>query len=178
MTRHALPLRSSSTTTDDIQRVLGKLEASGRDIPIVRLVANWEPGFRSFIQMADALMTKGSLPAEMRELCVLHIAARRGLSYEWSEHVPMSAAAGVTDEQRDALQANRTDDEELFTFHQRLGLNVISQILNSGTIEPDTWDETVDNLGVDQALELVFVYAWWGGFAAVATQVLLPLSDS
>jgi alkylhydroperoxidase family enzyme len=175
--RHSLPLRSSSSTSGDVQGILEKLEAAHRDIPIVRLVANWAPGFRPFIQMADALLTKGVLPPVTRELCVLHIAARRGLDYEWKEHVAISNAAGVSDRQRELLLDNWIDDGEVFSDGQRLALHVITEILEDGTINAETWDQAVDELGIDEAIELVFVYAWWGGFAAVATEVLLPLSN-
>jgi 4-carboxymuconolactone decarboxylase len=171
-----IPLQTSTSTTGDVQNILGKLEGSGRDITIVRLMANWESGFRPFVKMADALLTKGTLAPVMREMCVLHIANQRGFEYEWTEHIPMSAAAGVTEAQRAALRQGDTSDDELFTGDQRVAIAFISELIATGVATPATWDFTVTRLGFNEALELIFVYAWCG-FAAVATQVLVPLAD-
>src|ERR1700722_5624405 len=118
-TEYPIPLQTSATTSGDVQNILSKLETSGRDITIVRLMANWEPGFRPFVKMADALLTKGVLDPVTRELCVLHIASQRDFEYEWNEHVPMSAAAGVTDEQREAVRGGDVSDATLFTDEHR-----------------------------------------------------------
>jgi alkylhydroperoxidase family enzyme len=172
-----LPWRSAATTDGDVRRVLGKLEASGKDIPIVRLVANWEQGFRPFVLMADALLSRGRLTPATREVAVLRIAATLDLPYEWNEHVPMSERAGVTDDQRAALARKLPPSEELFDEEQRLALEVVDAVLEEGPPPAALWAEACERLGEQAALELVFGVAWWGGFVPVVTRSLMPLAE-
>jgi alkylhydroperoxidase family enzyme len=177
MTHVPLPWRSSATTDGDVQRVLGKLEASGKDIPIVRLVANWEQGFRPFVLMADALLARGRLAPATREVVVLRIAATLGLQYEWDEHVPMSERAGVTIDQREAMHRKLPPSEDVFDDEQRLALKVVDVVLAQGPPSADLWGEACAHLGEQAALELVFAVAWWGGFVPVVTRSLMPLAE-
>ena len=173
-----LAFRSSADTTGDVQRVLSKLEESGRDLPITRLVANWQTGFRPFILMADALLVKGVLPPITREMVVLHIAAVQGLEYEWHEHERMAIGAGVDAEQIAALSTPELPTGDHFDASQLAALTLVDQVLRAHQPEPGTWDEVCGLLGQDAALELVFAVAWWGGFVPVAVRGLFPLTDA
>src|SRR3984957_21092134 len=93
------PLRSEDAD-GEVERVLSKLEASGNDLKILRVLANAENVFRPFVLLSNALMNKSSLSAADREVVILHLAAQRDVPYEWKEHVPMSDAVGITEDQR------------------------------------------------------------------------------
>lgn len=177
MTRHPLMWQSSQTTEGERHRVLSKLEASGKDIAIVRLVANWESGFRPFILMADALLTKGEMSPKTREVAVLRMAATLGLEYEWEEHVPISERVGVTAEQRQALKRGGEFSSELFDRDQRIAIEVVDAVLEGGELEPAKWDALCDTIGEQAALELVFGIAWWAGYIPIVSRVLFPLTE-
>jgi alkylhydroperoxidase family enzyme len=173
---HRISLQSSQTTTGDVQRVLAKLEATQRDLPIIQLVANWAPGFRPFVLMADALLSKGSLRATLREIAILHIAAVRQLDYEWQEHAPMAARAGVSPEQIEALRDGSPPDGELFDDDEIVAATAVHELLEHDEFAPETWERLCDRFGQDAALEFVFIVAWWGGFVPVAVKALFPLT--
>lgn len=175
MAAHRLSPRSSETTAGDVQRVLAKLEAGGRDLPIIKAVANWTAGFRPFVLMADALLAKGSLPPVMRELAVLHIAAAQGVEYEWQEHAPMAARAGVSEEQLAALRDGGLPEDGPFDDDERLALTAAHQLLHDGEFATGTWERLCERFGQDAAMELIFVLAWWGGFVPVTVKALFPL---
>jgi hypothetical protein len=175
--QHPIRLRSSGTTEGDTARVLGKLERSGKDIPIIRVVANWQEGFRPFVLMADALLAKGVLAPTMREFVVLHIAACQSLDYEWDEHVVISATVGVTDQQRAALRGGAVpsvgDD---FTVEDVAAITFAHQLLGGAPIAPDVWDSACAAIGEDAAREVVFAVAWWGGYVPVIARSLVALA--
>ncbi|HVW43955.1 MAG TPA: carboxymuconolactone decarboxylase family protein [Amycolatopsis sp.] len=175
MAPHRLSPRSSKTTTGDVQRVLAKLEASGRDLPIIKAVANWSAGFRPFVLMADALLANGSLPPVVREIAVLHIAAAQGLEYEWQEHAPMAERAGVSPAQLEALRDGGLPRGGPFDEDQLLALTAVHQLLDHGEFTGETWERLCERFGEDAALELIFVMAWWGGFVPVTVKALFPL---
>jgi alkylhydroperoxidase/carboxymuconolactone decarboxylase family protein YurZ len=175
--QHPIRLRSSGTTEGDTARVLGKLERSGKDIPIIRVVANWPEGFRPFVLMADALLTKGVLSPKMREFVVLHIAARQNLDYEWDEHAVISATAGVTDQQRTALRGGGVPPLGAdFTVEDVAAIAFADQLLRGEPLSPDDWDAACAAIGEDAAREVVFAVAWWGGYVPVIARSLVALA--
>jgi alkylhydroperoxidase family enzyme len=171
---------SSGETEGTVNRVLTKLEESGRNLDIIAVMANWAPGFRSFVTMSDALLFRGVLAPVDREVAVLLTAHLHQLAYEWKEHLPMAREAGVTDAQVSAIAEDRwrTDPDGLFTVNQRIIIEVIETLVTSRRLTPELWSRACDQLGGDAALELLMAYAWWGGFVRVVIESVLPLSDT
>jgi len=182
MNQNRIRQRSSRDTEGDAQRILGKLEATGRDLRIVRLVANWSAGLRPFVLSSDALLFRGALDPHVREIIVLYIAARLGNDYEWDEHVPMSERAGVTDAERAALRAAvEGSDEPILrtTFDPVIvdALELATSLLSDSTVDLDAWDRACESLGRESALEILFVVAWWGAYVPLIANTLLSLEQ-
>jgi 4-carboxymuconolactone decarboxylase len=167
-----LPLRSSADSEGEAKEILGRLEADGRDLRIVRLISNWPALVRPFVLMARTLLVNGSLPPEVREVVVLYIAKRRASAYEWAEHVPMAEAAGVSSGQRDAISALRIDDEDLFSDEQRAALALVREYLDTGAVSEGSWHRVVDLWDDARALELLTCIAWWGGFVSTLIEAI------
>jgi 4-carboxymuconolactone decarboxylase len=174
-----LRLRSSANTSGEVQRVLSKLEASGLDLDIVALMANWQPGFRSFILMADSLLNRGVLAPELRELAVLHIAKSLELTYEWHEHVPIARRAGVTDVQIQAIDEGRwrSGGVTCFSSEGLMVLRCADELATTGRLSASLWERACATLGQAATLEVVIGFAWWGGFVRVVIESLMPLAD-
>jgi 4-carboxymuconolactone decarboxylase len=160
--RQTVRLRSSRDTSGEVQRVLGKLEALGTDLTIVRLLANSPTSFRPFVLLSDSLLTRSTLPAEVREIVILHIAARRNVSYEWWEHERMSANAGITGAQVSAVRAGDRDSHA-FTYGHQLGMSIADELLAGNGLSRERWDEAMACWGLEGAIDLVISIAWWGG---------------
>jgi 4-carboxymuconolactone decarboxylase len=171
---------SSEETDGTVHRVLSKLEESGRNLDIIAVMANWAPGFRSFVMMSDALLFKGVLAPVDREVAVLLTAHLHQLGYEWKEHLPMAREAGVSDDQVRAIAEDRwrSDPDAVFTVEQRLIIEVIATLVADRRLSTALWSRACDRLGPEAALELVMAYAWWGGFVRVVIESVLPLSDT
>jgi alkylhydroperoxidase family enzyme len=156
-----LALRSGADTSGEVSRVLSKLEATGQNLTILRLLANAPVTFRPFVLLSSALLYNAVLPADVREVVILELAVRRQSSYEWTEHVPMARRAGVTNEQIDALKT--TDDRGApFSEEQQLALRFLSE-LERGSVQGGTWKAAVASWGEQGAIELVLTLGWWGG---------------
>ena len=171
---------SSEDVEGTVNRVLVKLEESGRNLDIIAVMANWSSGFRSFVTMSDALLFRGVLAPVDREVAVLLTAHLHELAYEWKEHLPMAREAGVTDQQVTAIAVDRWrgDPDSIFTPNQRLIMEVIDTLVTNRRLAPELWGRTCDRLGAEVALELLMAYAWWGGFVRVVIESVLPLSDT
>jgi 4-carboxymuconolactone decarboxylase len=178
--RNIIRRLSSDDTEGSVNRVLSKLEESGRNLDIIAVMANWSAGFRPFVMMSDALLFRGVLAPVDREVAVLLTAHLNRLAYEWKEHLPMAHDAGVTDDQIAAIAEDRwpTDPDAVFTVNQRTIISVVEKLATVGRLEPQLWTQACDVLGDDAALELLLAYAWWGGFVRVVIESVLPLSDT
>jgi 4-carboxymuconolactone decarboxylase len=180
LTPNVIRRRSSEETEGTVNRVLSKLEESGRDLDIVAVMANWAPGFRSFVTMSDALLFKGVLAPVDREVAVLLTAHLHQLAYEWNEHLAMARHAGVSDDQITAIAEDRwrSDSDSVFTLEQRMIIEVIATLVTDRRLSTDLWNRACDRLGAEAALELLMAYSWWGGFVRVVIESVLPLSDT
>jgi 4-carboxymuconolactone decarboxylase len=54
--------------------------------------------------MLGAVRGASTLPADIRELVILRVAARNGADYEWAAHEPVARQAGLGDEQIAAIR--------------------------------------------------------------------------
>ncbi|HEY1831838.1 MAG TPA: carboxymuconolactone decarboxylase family protein [Acidimicrobiales bacterium] len=168
--------RTAADTKGDVSRVLGKLEATGQDLTILRLLAN-DPGtFRPFVMMANSLVYGATLPADVRETVVLWLARRRRNTYEWAEHVPMSKRAGLTEEQIEAL---RNGDLSRADADQSFGVQAVDELLADRSLSPSTWEDMISRWGVEGAMDLVLTAGWWGGLVPTVLEALgLEVPDS
>src|SRR3984957_1491730 len=164
------PLRSEDAD-GEVARVLSKLEASGNNLKILRILANGENVFRPFVLLSNALMNKSSLSAADREVVILHLAARRDVPYEWKEHIPMSDAAGITEEQRKLILSGTIGAEE-FTASQLLAVRAADEIISGRSLSESTWAQACAAWGRDGALDLVVAVAWWGAFVPTIIEAI------
>lgn len=166
-----LPRRSSQDTTGDVQRVLAKLEGRGRDLTILRILANAPHLFRPFVLLSDALLVRAQLPDDVREAVVLALAARAGTEYEWEEHVPMARRAGLTEAQVDAI-ADDPGGPSGLTVDQTFAVEVAHGLCAGRGIASDDWDRAGELWGVEGALDLVATVGFWGGFVPIMIEAL------
>lgn len=164
----SLARRTSRDTEGDVARVLGKLEASGRDLTILRVMANSAGTFRAFVLLADALMNRSVLPPVVRESVILWIAARAGNAYETAEHVPIARENGLSDEDVAALCEGRVPSHG----DARLAITVVEEHLARGQLSQATWDQAAAAWGVDGALDLLLTVGWWGGIVQTITTAI------
>lgn len=172
---HAAPSeirpRTAADTDGDVARVLGKLEARGSALAVARYVANSSAAFRPFILFSDALLSRAQLPADVREVVVLHLAVKRDNRYEWFEHEKMSQAAGITEEQRSAIRIGAYEGG-LFSHGQRLAVGVADELIDRRQLSAGRWREAIDAWGPEGAMDLVLSIGWWGGLVPVLLEAL------
>ena len=164
-----LELRTSQNTEGDVSRILAKLEATGQSFTVARIVANSPALFRGFIYLSDAILTRSRLPADLRELCILRLAALREAPYEWAEHVAISERAGVTDAQREAVATGRLGG---FDSDRRAALALVEKLAHGVDWSAEDWREARERFGDDGAVELVLLAGFYGGLVPMLTRAL------
>jgi len=167
-----IPLRTAADTTGDVQRILGKLEERGKNLKIHRILANSSATFRPFILLLSSLLFDAALPAQEREIVILHLAARRGVTYEWEEHVPVSEDVGISEELRNALSDGTLDHVDIFSERQRLALEVADVIIRERVLPKELWMKATQAWGQEGALDLILTVAFWGGYVPTIIEAI------
>jgi alkylhydroperoxidase family enzyme len=168
---YRLPRRSSRDTEDRVQGILAKFEATSNDLTIMRMLANAPTAFRPFVLLSDALISHGTVPADVRETAILQCAVLTGSAYEWEQHVPLAAASGIS---ADAIRAIRTGniDQAPLTPEQQLAAQIADHLVRDGQLPDEPWREAVLVWGNRGAAELLLIVAIWGGLIPIVLRGL------
>lgn len=165
----------SSDQADGRNReILNSLETRGEANDLLRILAHSPNGLLPVVTMSNALIYKSSLPANIRELIILYVAARSRTKYIWDEHLAMSIDAGVSHQQRNQLweQSFRFDSED-FLASQLLALTICTQLLDETTsLSREAWTSACETWGIAGTLDIILTTAYWGGFLPVVTRAL------
>jgi 4-carboxymuconolactone decarboxylase len=70
-----------------------------------RMLLHSPPVADGWNALLGAIRERTALPAALRELVILRVAALNGAEYEWEAHEPVARAAGVEDAQLAAVRA-------------------------------------------------------------------------
>lgn len=108
-------------------------------------------------RLADLLLSilsQQQLDPRLRELAILRVASLRRAAYEWDQHVGISRAAGVTDAQREAVEAGRLD-ADCFDALERLVLEATTELAETSTLSRATFDRLTAQLPPRETIELL-----------------------
>jgi 4-carboxymuconolactone decarboxylase len=108
--------------------------------------------FRWWLPFAGMLLLRSELPRADVELVVLRTACNCRSWYEWAQHVPLAARAGL---ERAAIEAVPTwADHDLWTARQCLLLLATDELHARRMITDSTWAMLAAQLGDHELIEL------------------------
>jgi len=88
----------------EFQERFQKMEEGGhRVLNLFKVMAHSPQVGRRFLGLGNAILLKGVVPPNLRELVILRVGQINEANYEWTQHVPIALGAGVRQEQIDAL---------------------------------------------------------------------------
>ncbi|WP_118915653.1 carboxymuconolactone decarboxylase family protein [Mycobacterium shigaense] len=106
---------------------------------------------KAFLRFNVHLLMSSTLPPRIRELAILRVAHRRESAYEWSHHVRMAKAEGITDEQIAALQRGEALDE-----FDRAVITAVDELDEKSQLSDQTWSALGERLSDQQRMDFVF----------------------
>lgn len=118
-------------------------EAMGPDFQmpdLYRVLGHAPDMFEAWLNFAWPLRQKAKTPRKLRELIILRGAQISGATYEWAHHLRMALAAGVSDQQIDAL--GTWPEAPHFDAQERAVLQLAEEI----TRGPGASAQTIDQL--------------------------------
>jgi 4-carboxymuconolactone decarboxylase len=121
-----IPYANIEQLPSDVKATFERLPAR---LNIMKMLANAETCFAPFLQFGTALLSKQQLDPALREIVILQVAHIEGGEYEWVQHVPIGIAVGVTQQQIDAIKANRFD-AECFSDRDLATMKLAKEVVN------------------------------------------------
>lgn len=160
-----------SKTADVLGRVL---QAGGEPLRLFGVLAQRPGILRRYSAMGAELLFGGVLPARLRELAILRVAARLGCDYEYGHHRPMAeaAGAGAADVAAAAALGEPPGDEV-----ERAALALVDRLCATGQVDDAVWAEAARHLEDDALVELVVLTGFYAMTAMVNNAVRMALEE-
>ena len=128
---------------------------------------------KAFLRFNVHLLTSSTLPPRIRELAILRVAHRRGCAYEWSHHVAMAKAEGLTDDEIAAVQQGRPADE-----FDRVVIAGVDELEEKSQLSDTTWAALGARLDDRQRMDFVFTVGCYALLAMAFNTFGVQLEDA
>jgi 4-carboxymuconolactone decarboxylase len=124
--------------------------------------------------LGAAVRYGSTLEPRLLELAIITVAAHWRAEYEWWAHARLARAAGVTDA---VVEAIGCGDQPVFEREdERAVQHFAAELVKTGRVGPEPYDQAVARLGEAGAVELVALCGYYTlvSFALNAFDVALP----
>lgn len=111
---------------------------------------------QAFLRFNVHLLTSSTLSPRIRELAILRVAHRRQCAYEWSHHVPMAKAEGITDDEIGAVQRFSGADAGDFDAFESAVITGVDELDEKSELSDQTWAALGERLDDQQRMDYVF----------------------
>lgn len=143
------------------ERVRQKFESLPTKMNFFRMLG-YSPGtFVEIIDLTNAIFKNLTLSDYHKELLVLLVAAQTGSAYEWEQHVSISQAAGVREDQFIAIAEQRFDDGEAFVERERVLLHFGKTILEQGKASGVVFKHTLEHFSIEELADAMIVIGFY-----------------
>jgi 4-carboxymuconolactone decarboxylase len=127
-----------------------RLNAEGAGNALATLIRHPDLA-RAFLGFNGYLLSRSTLPARLRELAILRVAARRGCAYEWTHHVTMAAETGLSEAEIEEAGQGRAADEL-----DGAVLTAVDELDRDSAVSDPTWATLARHLDERQRMDLIF----------------------
>jgi alkylhydroperoxidase family enzyme len=99
-----ISLVDNESAAPEFQDTFRQMEKKGRRVlNLFRIMAHCPKIGSHFLQLGTAILLKGVVTPNLRELAILRVGQLNKATYEWTQHVPIALRVGVRQTQIDAL---------------------------------------------------------------------------
>lgn len=152
-----LPYVDPDSAPDTVRETLSRLPVPLR---VFRMMAHAETNFRSLVRFGADILGKQQLSARLRELAILRVATVSAARYEWVQHVPIAKAAGVSDQQIDALERGATT-ASCFNAREQLVLRFTDELIRDVRVADATFAAVQAEFPPREIVELILAVGFY-----------------
>jgi alkylhydroperoxidase family enzyme len=168
-----LPYVDENKVSDKTREILGN---TPRKLNVALMIANAsDPVFQNFSRLGNSLMTRGKLDKKLREIAILRNARVCNSLYEYTQHVPIAKAAGLSGEQIAGI--DNWESAQCFNQVERLVLRLTDEVARSVKGTRETLEALKQHLGPGEIVELIMAIGFWGMVARVLETTEIELED-
>ncbi len=156
--RHAtarLAPMSDTALTPEHRELLTKARGHLPSVNVLDTVIRHPDLMRRWLPFFNHVLHKSTLPARDREVLILRTGRLCGAEYEWAQHVPFAARAGLTADEIRGIAAG-ADAAVWSDGHDRALLRAADQLHRETTIDDATWGTLATRYGIQQLMDVVF----------------------
>ena len=169
MTR--MPLVSTDRQPERIQQFIARPDT----LNVLRLLANAPNIFDGWAQMAGQLFESPTFTPRMREVIILWVGHLQESPYELAQHVIFARAAGLNDQQIDALLDEGDLDAAGFGADERTVIDIVTELCTTRRLADDSFAAAQTLLGDEALTELLMIVSCYYGLALVLNAVDLDI---
>lgn len=169
MTR--VPLAEVDQLPDEIRQWM----AHRGNLNVFRLLANTPQVFAGWTQMVDELFDSPTFTPRMREVVILRVAHLQGSRYELAQHTGIARAAGLTEQQINAILGAGDLDTADFSRTERTALDVVTELCSTHHLSENSFATAQTDFGDEALTELLMMLSCYYGLALVLNAVDLDL---
>ena len=138
-------------------------------------ILGYAPDLSNFL-VSDLSYQTLSFTKLEREFVILSFAQAFSSSYEWDQHIPISDAIGVSQEQRDAIERGDVDSEA-FTVPQRVLMRFARAVAQSPRASDELLAEFLTYYSHQQLIEILILSGVYFLIARITTQLDVELDE-
>jgi 4-carboxymuconolactone decarboxylase len=158
-----IPLISVDQQPEPIRQFM----ARRGNLNVFRLLANAPRVFVGWTQMVDELFDSPTFDLRMREVIILRVAHLQDSRYELTQHTGIARAAGLTDQQINAILDDGDLDAAGFSRTERTALDVVTELCGTHRLRDESFATAHSVFGDDALTELLMVISCYYGLALV-----------
>ena len=169
-----IPYADDDPRDERVAAVLARLPEPR--INLFRMLANAPALIGPTLRLGEAILTKGDLDPELRELAILHVARLTATEYEWVQHQGIARLIGIGE---DKLQAISDGDlgADVFDRRELLTLRLVGHLLEDSAPPAELVTETEAEIGRAPLLELMIVTGYYAMLGGVMRAVRLDVDN-
>lgn len=175
MARVSIP--SKDQVSDELQDIFqGMEQRGGQVLNVFKVMAHCPKIGKEFLRLGNAILFKGSLSPKLRELAILRVGDLAEAAYEWTQHVPIGIAAGLTEQQIKAI--HRWKDSSLFSEQERSVLRYTDEVAQNIRVSEKTFDAVKEFLTEEQVVELTTTIGYYGMVSRILEALEIELEEN
>ncbi len=160
-----LPLRDPAEAPEAIRRVI-----TSTPLSLLGMIAYAESAFEPWLRYSNTLLRGLELDPLLRELAILQVAHLSASEYEWTQHVPIAEAFGVSAAQIEEIAAGKAEPADLGADGCAV-LSFTREVILDGAAGESAVADLIARLGERQLVELLLVIGNYMGLARLISSV-------
>lgn len=150
-----IPYCDIDKAPDNIRELVSKLPPMN----IFRMMAHGHTVMRQYLDLGGALLWKGELDPQLREMAILRVGYLSNAGYETYQHERISRQLGMSEEKIQALKVGANDSA--LTDIEKLVVRFTDEVVKDVKASDKTFNEVAEKFSRNELVELVMAIGFY-----------------